>query len=91
MSHSNTDSGGNTGVWLLTASAQLDAAAPRWKKKNGDPFSLCVLHGGGENSAVIETANTSLPLAQLSCFRGGFKACHKTSCIVNSAASMADW
>lgn len=48
MSHSNTDSGGNTGVWLLTASAQLDAAAPRWEKKNGDPFSLCVLHGGGK-------------------------------------------
>lgn len=45
----------------------------------------------GKNSGVIETANTSQPLAQLSCFRGGFKACHKTSCIVNSAASMADW
>lgn len=45
----------------------------------------------GRNTIVIETANTSLPLAQSSCFRGGFIACHKTSCIVNSAASMADW
>lgn len=40
---------------------------------------------------AIEKANSSQPLDQSSCFRAGFKACHKTSCIVNSAASMADW
>lgn len=39
----------------------------------------------------MEIANSSQPLDQSSCFRDGFKACHKTSCIVNSAASMADW
>lgn len=44
-----------------------------------------------KNTITIENTNSSLPFAQSSCFRGGFKACHKTSCIVNSAASMADW
>lgn len=39
----------------------------------------------------MEKANSSAGLVQSSCFRGGFKACHRTSCIVNSTASMADW
>lgn len=45
----------------------------------------------GKNTVTVKKATSSAPLAQSFCFRGGFKACHKTSCIVNSAASMADW
>lgn len=85
--------GGKTSILLFNpASAWLASATG---KNDGDPFSsrhvFFFFFFTGKNSAVIETANTSQPLAQLSCFRGGFKACHKTSCIVNRAASMADW
>lgn len=83
-----TDAGGVIPVFGFSQ-RPLGSTPQLRAEKRRSVLSMCSAQG--KNSAVIETANTSLPLAQLSCFRGGFKACHKTSCIVNSAASMADW
>lgn len=87
----HTHTGRHTLVFFAchAASTVHHATAPPSRTMIPSPYHYIFLTG--KNGGAVEKANSLLPLAQSSCFRGGFKACHKTSCIVNSAASMADW